>query len=104
MMTPIAVEKDPTRRAALRGRISAFLEMDRIVKGMENIAIRLKRSKIGLTKLDLAVEFDLGGHVSTAAKLASVKHRLDEAGKLSVYFQRLVPLGDLVEEVRVREK
>ena len=86
----------------LSGITSAFLEMNGVITGAENIAVRLKRSKKGLTKLDLAVELDLGGHVSKAAKLEFIKCRLDEAGKLSVYFHRLVPLEDLIEEVSAR--
>ena len=104
-MTPIAVEKGLASRVTVLGRASALLEKGgSFVKGTENIAIRLRRTKKGLTKLDLAVELDLGDGVSEYTRRAAVKRRLDEAGKVSVYFQRLVPLGDLVEEVRVREE
>ena len=75
--------------------------MNGVITGTESIAVRLKRSKNGSTKLDLAVELDLGAHVSTAAKLAFIKHRLNEAGEVAIYFHRLVPLEGLIEEVRV---
>ena len=100
LTTPIATEKGPTRKNSLRGRAVAFLEMNGVVTGTENIAVRLKRSKKGMTKLGLAVELNLGGHVSAAAKLEFIKRRLDEAGKLSVYFHRLVSMEGLIEEVR----
>ena len=74
--------------------------MNGVITGTENIAVRLKRSKKGWTKLDLAVEIDLGGHVSKAAKLEFIKRRLNEAGEFRVYFHRLVPLEGLIEEVR----
>ena len=101
LTTPIATESGPTRRTALRGVTSAFLEINGIITGAENIAVRLKRSKKGMSKLDLAVELDLGGHVSKAAKLEFIKRRLNEAGEVAVYFHRLVPLEGLIEEVRV---
>ena len=97
--TPVATKKGPAKRATLRGRASAFLETIPI-KGKENIAVRLKRSKKGLTKVDLAVELDLGGHVSKAAKLEFIKRRLNEVGEVAIYFHRLVPLEGLIEEVR----
>ena len=104
-MIPIAVEKGLASRVTLLGRASALLEKgDSFVKGTENIAIRLRRSKKGLTNLDLAIELDVGGVVTEDTRRAAVQRQLDEAGKVSVYFQRLVPLGDLVEEVRVREE
>ena len=104
LTTSTANEKGLTRRAALRGVASAFLEMNGVVTGVENIAVRLKRSKIGLTKLDLAVEVNLGGHVTKAAKLEFIKRRLNEAGEVAVFFHRLVPLEGLIEEVRVLEE
>ena len=104
--TPVATKKGPAKRATLReraselrGRASAFLETIPII-GTENIAVRLKRSKKGLTKVDLAVELDLGGHVSKATKLEFIKRRLNEVGEVAIYFHRLVPLEGLIEEVR----
>ena len=104
LTTPIATERGPKRRTALRGVTSAFLEMNGIITGAENIAVRLKRSKKGMSKLDLAVELDLGGHVSKAAKLEFIKRRLNEVGEVAIYFHRLVPLEGLIEEVRVLEE
>ena len=100
LTTSTATEKGLKSRNALREVTSAFLEMNGVVTGAENIAVRLKRSKKGVTKLDLAIELDLGAHVSKAAKLEFIKCRLNEAGEVAIYFHRLVPLEGLIEEVR----
>ena len=44
------------------------------------------------------MELDLGDGVSKDAKLALIKSRLNEMGGISVYFQRLVLLEDMMEE------
>ena len=97
---PVLTAKVDAREESTFERLmdAAFQAGEGTIKGKEKVVVRLRRTKKGWTKLDLAVELDFGGGVSHDASLAAVKCRLDEVGRLSVYFQRLVPLECLTEE------
>ena len=101
LTTPVRTAKVKAKRGSIINRIRTLSTRrggDDDFQGSEKVAVRLRRTKQGLTKLDLAVELDFGGGVSKDARLAAVKRRLNEAGEVSIYFQRLVPLEGLAEE------
>ena len=95
LITPTTVT---TTAPGDRHRTSGLQHARGVVKGKETVAIRLTGIKEGLTRLDLAAELNLGRGVSHDAKLEIAKQRLDEAGRVSVYFQRLVLLDALAGE------
>ena len=89
--------RQSTRMSSLRSSIMRKIT-EEVVNGREKIAIRLKRDKKGHTKLDLALELDLGGMISLESASLTIKHRLREVAKVSMYFQRRVELEDLTDE------
>ena len=99
LTSPIAGAEVTTRRGSFFNKLRAKVQgtSDTLVQGSEKVAVRLRRIKQGLTKLDFAVELDMGSAVSKDAGLAFMKRRLDEAGRVSIYFQRLVPLEGLTK-------
>jgi len=64
------------------------------VEARETVGIRLKRLGEGLTKLEYVCECKLGFDISLGAGKAFVEGRLDEMAGVSIYFQRLLPLGE----------
>ena len=100
LISPLAAAEVTARLGPIFDKLGTIVQGadDTLVQGREIVAVCLRSMKKGLTKLDLAVELNLGGGISQDASLAAVKRRLDEAGRVSVYFQRLVPLEGLVED------
>ncbi|GMH77977.1 hypothetical protein TL16_g07607 [Triparma laevis f. inornata] len=93
-------ESNGARRKSVQAHGSVILPGDvGFARAKETVAIRLRRSSKGRTKLDYACELDLGPGVSFRACKRFVERRLEEIADISVYFQRLMPLGDYgVEE------
>ena len=79
-------------------RISLGHGMAEVVEGRELKAVRLTKVKEGHVQLSMAIELFLDGFLSKEAKLDSVRHRLEEAAKISIYFQRLHGLDEITFE------
>ena len=64
------------------------------MEAKETVAIRLIRLSEGSTRLEYGCELNLGFGVSHSAQKTFVERRLEEMAGVSIYFQRLVPLGE----------
>ena len=98
LKTAVAAQKGLARRAALINKRGRKSTRRGDIEAKETVAVMLRSKRKGHTELDLAVELDLGGSVSSEARLKMINMRLDEAGKVSIYFQRRVRLEDMAKE------